>query len=331
MLTKYSSQDAERLQQARLARFCSFIITDFKITIDGSCLILTGCDPHDAIRETNILLFQAFIILGTSRLEIRDADTRLLFTAELESEQIAKNAVLGSPQEERFFKTAQSGEDMTELATTERRVELDLTPTTTMPITVQWSRIANITGETEEELRSRLQTLGTAFYWDDDSWAVPHEIASQLVIRFRFEQGQREAQAMLTGVETEQPTQHSNGRKPQSKTEKPQKLEFQPLKRGVMPTLEKYLAFISNDETTQMDILDHIVKENVKGKRHLTKIIDSYTNSPELDKPQKWQFQVAAKNLMDKRAKGATVTGSESVPESPSVSNDSATAETEAE
>ncbi|MHC5779550.1 hypothetical protein [Nostoc sp.] len=326
MLTKYSHQDAELLQQQRLQRFKSFVLSDevlhkfgesveapnLKITVDGLCLILMGCDPSAAIRETNILLFQAFIILGTSRLEIRDADSSLLlFAAELESEQIA-----------------QSGEEMTELATSERRVEFDLTPTTAMPITVQWSRIANITGETEEELRSRLQTLGTPFYWDNGSWAVPHEIAKELVVRFHFEQGQRAA-AMLTGVEPEQSTQQSNGRKQGSKpkTEKPERLEFQPLKRGVLPTLEKYLAFVSSDEATQAEVLSNIVLENTKGKRHLTKILDSYTRSPELGKPQKWQFQVAAKNLMDKRAKPTTVTEAGSEAESPSVSNDAATEE----
>ncbi|MCC5644733.1 hypothetical protein LC607_17670 [Nostoc sp. CHAB 5824] len=303
MLTEYNLQDAERLQQMKLARFRAFVITDLNIVINDRCLILQGADPQIAIAQSNSLLYQAAIILGTSKLEIYDTDSNLVLAAELESEQIHKK----------------SEEAMT-VATAARSVEFDLTPTQEMPNVVPWNRITSITGETEDELRSRLQALGTPFYWSDDGWAVAHETASQLVIRFRFEQGQREA-AMLLG--TEQPEQQANGHNPQPKhktdsvsnvrgaspsgegaSARASKPEFQPLKRGVTPTLEKYLTCAGDTEARQMTILGDIAQENTKGKRHLSKIVNSYP--PDMEKPTRGEFQVAAIKLMAKRTKQLT-------------------------
>ncbi len=304
MLTDYNPQDAERLQQMRLARFRAFVLTDLNIVVNDRCLILQGADPQIAIVQSNALLYQAAIILGTSKLEIFDADKCLVFAAELKSEQ-----------------THISEEAMT-VATIARSIEFDITPTAVMPSVVPWNRITSITGETEEELRSRLQALGTPFYWSDESWAVAHETASQLIIRFRFEQGQREAAMLLGGIEQpEQPKQDANGHKQEPKSKlnsahendvKASKPEFQPLKRGVTPTLEKYLAFVGDTETRQMEILGDIAEENAKGKRHLSKIVNSYP--PDMEKPTRGEFQVAAKKLMVKRTKQLTSeaeTGSE--------------------
>ncbi|MDM9583157.1 hypothetical protein [Nostoc sp. GT001] len=288
MLTEYNSQDAQRLHTAKLARFQTFVLTDLNITVNEDCLIFRGADPNIVIAQSNSLIQQAAIILGTSKLKIYDTASNLLLAAELKSEEIHK-----------------SEEAMT-VATVSRSVEFDLAPTQEMPNVVPWNRITSITGETEEELRLRLQALGTPFYWSDDSWAVAHETASQLVIHFRMEQGRHEAATLLTEEQT-------NGRKqePKAKTDngsvsnaEPSKPEFQPLKRGVTPTLEKYLTFAGDTESKRAEILGDIAQENTKGKRHLTKIVNSYP--PDMEKPTRGEFQVAAKKLMAKRAKQLT-------------------------
>ncbi|MBW4675905.1 MAG: hypothetical protein KME52_18360 [Desmonostoc geniculatum HA4340-LM1] len=289
MLTEYNSQDAERLQQARLARFRAFVLTDFEIVVGGDRLLLKGADPTIAITQANTLLYQAAIILGTSRLKIY-ADNNLVFAAELKSEQILVR--------EKAMATA----------TAARSVEFDINPTQTQEMldVIPWSRITNITGETEQELRSRLQASGTPFYWSDDGWAVNSETASQLIIRFRFEQGRKEV-AMLLGETTQEGSQ-TNGHiaTPKSKSVRTDsggasKPEFQPLKKGVTPTLEKYLDFVNKDAARQAEILADIAQENTKGKRHLTKIVNSYP--PDIKKPTRGEFQVAAQKLMAKRTK----------------------------
>jgi hypothetical protein len=256
-----------------------------------------GGNPQD---HTASLIQQAAIILGTSKLKIYDTASNLLLAAELKSEQIDES------------------EEAMVAATAARSVEFDLTPTTVMPNVVPWNRITSITGETEEELRSRLKDLGTPFYWSDDSWAVAHETASQLVIHFRMEQGRHEAVTLLTEVGTEQ----TNGRKqePKAKTDngsdrnvEASKPEFQPLKRGITPTLEKYLTFAGDTESKRTEILGDIAQENTKGKRHLTKIVNSYP--PDMEKPTRGEFQVAAKKLMAKRVKQLTAPDAEAANE----------------
>ncbi|MBH8566771.1 hypothetical protein I8748_32245 [Nostoc sp. CENA67] len=295
MLTDYNHQDALRLQQARLARFKTFVITDFHISIVNDCLILQGIEPQTAIAETNSLLCQASIILGTSKLQILDTDSNLVFAAELKSEQTHKS------------------EEVMTAATAARSVEFDMSASATTPVTISWNRIAAITGEKEKELRDRLQVMGVPFYWSDDSWAVGHDVASQLIIRFRAEQGRKEAEMLLAsepaanGHQSPVPSPQSpetNGTKPtKPKAEKP---EFQPLKRGVTPTLEKYLSFVANDESRQSEILNDIATETSKGKRHLTKILSSYPE--DMEKPTRGEFQVAAKKLLNKRSKAQSET-----------------------
>ncbi len=304
MLTDYNPQDAERLHQARLARFRAFVITDLDIAVDGDLLIFKGADPTTAITQANTLLSQAAIVLGTSKLEIFDTDSKLVFAAELKSEQIAESQIGGNLRSE-LSKTHISEEAMT-AATVARSVEFDIAPQQQTPKLVSYQRITSITGETEEELRSRLQASGTPFYWSDGGWAVDGEMAGQLVVRFRFEQGQREA-AMLLGGETTttQGESQTNGHvapaDPKSVRTGASKPDFQPLKKGITPTLEKYLDFVNKDAARQMEILSDIAQENAKGKRHLSKIVNSYP--PEMEKPTRGEFQVAAKKLMAKRAK----------------------------
>ncbi|RCJ20191.1 hypothetical protein A6S26_05565 [Nostoc sp. ATCC 43529] len=293
MLTDYNPQDAERLQLARLARFQAFVVTNLIITVNNDCLILQGADPSLAITQANTLLCQAAIILGTSKLEIFGTDSKLVFAAELKSEQI------------------HISEEAMTAVTAARSVEFELSQSPTMPVTIPWNRIAAITGETEDELRSRLQASGTPFYWSDDGWAVDGDMAGQLVIRFRTEQGQKEA-AMLLGEENnQQPSQEAtNGHKP--KNEKP---EFRPLKKGAGTTLEKYLSFVSDNESRQVQILADIVDENTKGKRHVNKILAAYPD--DMEKPKPSEFFAAAKRLATKRSKAQGETEAAETEEAP--------------
>ncbi|PHJ65170.1 hypothetical protein VF09_03440 [Nostoc linckia z9] len=286
MLTDYNPQDAERLQQARLARFKAFVLTRLVTTVEADRLILQGADPEIAIAQTDALLNQAAIVLGTSKLQIFDTENNLVFAAELKSEQ-----------------TLYSEEAMT-AATAARSVEFELAQSATIPVTVPWNRIAAITGETEDQLRSRLKDSGTPFYWSDDGWAVDGEMARELVIRFRTEQGQKEAAMLLENQGEIQANGHvaRPKSKPTSAGSGASKPDFQPLKKGITPTLEKYLDFVSRDAARQMEILSDIAQENVKGRRHLSKIVSSYSPEAE-EKPTRGEFQVAAKKLMAKRAK----------------------------
>ncbi|NDJ21013.1 hypothetical protein GS682_05005 [Nostoc sp. B(2019)] len=283
-------EDLHHLCVASLGRFVLEIFPEFSIrdvSISESTLVFAGipsAEVNEIIEHTNVLLAEAAIILGTSKLEIYDTDSNLVLAAELESEQI------------------HISEEAMTVATAARSVEFDITPTAVIPTVVSWNRITSITGETEEELRSRLKILGIPFYWSDDSvWGVDANTASQLIIRFRFEQGQREAAMLLENSAQEQPKQQANGHNPQikSKAEKP---EFHPLKKGVTPTLEKYLCFAGKTEDRQQEILADIAQETPKGKRHLTKILNSYPE--DMEKPTRGEFQVAAKKLV-KRIKGS--------------------------
>lgn len=294
MLTEYSPEDAKRLQQARLERFEPFLL-GLSATVAGESLIIQATNPEFAIAQTNILLHQAAIILGTTSLLICSGE-HLVFATELESKQLHK-----------------SEESMT-TATAARSVEFELSPSAATPVVVPWNRITAITGETEAQLRDRIKDSGIPFYWSDDSWALAHETASQLIVRFRTEQGQREA-AMLLGEEQASQPQNparvkkqeagevegaTNGHKP--KAEKP---EFRPLKKGVGPTLEKYLSFVTDNESKQAQILAGIVDENAKGKRHVNKILASYPE--DMDKPGRSDLVAAARRLVTKRNKGQDI------------------------
>jgi hypothetical protein len=54
-------------------------------------------------------------------------------------------------------------------------------------------------------------------------------------------------------------------------------------------------------------------EENTKGKRHLSKIVSSYP--PDVEKPTRGEFQVAAKKLMAKRVKQLSASASGAVNE----------------
>jgi hypothetical protein len=286
-----NSQDTEILRQARLARFRSFVITNLDIVIRGCCLTLQGADPGIAIAKADTLLYQAAIILGTTKLQILDKNSNLVFTAELKSE---------------YLRTKE--EAMT--ATAERAVEFELSPSAATPSVVPWNRITDITGEKEEQLRDRLKALSTPFYWAEETWGVDEHTASQLIIDFRMKQAQGEVE-MLFSKQLDGKTaksvaskpksdEETNGRKP--KAEKTEKPEFAPLKRGATATLEKYLKFIvGDDKERQMEILGDIADEGTKGKRHVNKILNSYPD--DIAKPKASEFYVAASRLMAKRDK----------------------------
>lgn len=292
MLTDYNPQDAKRLQQARLERFQPFLL-GLSATVAGDSLQIQASNPEFAIAQTNILLHQAAIILGTSRLEIR-SNNSLVLVAELKSEQIHK-----------------SEEAMTATAVA-RSVEFDIEPKQQTQKVIPYSKIIGITGEKEAQLRDRLKASGTPFYWIDEDWGVDEGTATQLVVQFRAEQGRREA-AMLLGEQEPAPSsekrdrstkkqpaaEESNGHKP--KAEKP---EFRPLKKGAGPTLEKYLSFTTDNEARQAEILKDISEEGSKSKRHVNKILGSYPE--DMDKPKPSEFYAAAKRLMAKRSKGQT-------------------------
>ncbi|MCC5636277.1 hypothetical protein LC593_10495 [Nostoc sp. CHAB 5844] len=281
----FTPQDTEILQQARLARFQAFTSTNLIIIVKGNRLILQGADPTATIAQADTLLHQAAIILGTSKLQILDTNNNLVFAAELKSEQ------------------TYTAEEVMTAATAQRSVEFEV-ETKELRI-VPFTKITRITNETEKELRQRLQASLTPFHWVDDTWGVDEKTASQLVMDFRIQQGERDVRMLFS---TEQPdpettepatskSEETNGHKP--KAEKP---EFQPLKRGATATLEKYLKFVAgDDETKQMEILSDIADEGTKGKRHVNKILGSYPEDTK--KPKASEFYVAASRLMSKRDK----------------------------
>lgn len=272
-------QDTEILQQARLARFRTFFPLD--IATEASCLKIKTNNPGGVIVQVNILLCHAAIILGTNELQILDTNNNLIFTAELKSEQCTQ---------EDCYMTA---------ATAHKAVEFEASSSAATPDVVTWSRITAIMGEKEEQLRSRLKDTGIPFYWADDTWAVSREVASQLIISFRTEQGQQEAAMLLGGSQPFLDQVPTEGRR-KPKAEKAEKAEFQPLKRGVTATLEKYLKFAAPDnEYRQAEILSDIAEEGAKGKRHVTKILNSYPS--DIAKPKASEFYFAASRLMAKR------------------------------
>ncbi len=286
MFTDYTPQDALRLQQARLARFRSFVLTNLDITIDSHCLTLAGTDPNIVIAQANTWLHQAAIILGTSKLQILDTSNNVIFTAELKSEHPYTT--------EDCYMTA---------ATAQRAVEFEVESKQEL-IIVAHNQITKITNETEQELRDRLKARETPFYWAEETWGVDADTASQLIIDFRTKQAQREVEMLFSPTEVTKPKsvaskseEEVNGHKP--KAEKP---EFQPLKRGATATLEKYLKFVAADnETRQTEILSDLAEEGIKGKRHVNKILGSYPD--DMKKPKASEFYVAASKLLAKRDK----------------------------
>jgi hypothetical protein len=178
-----NSQDTEILRQARLARFRSFVITDLDIVIEGHCLTLQGADPGIAIAKADTLLYQAAIILGTTKLQILDTNNNLVFTVELKSEQCT------TPED--CYMTAATAERAVEFKVESKELKI-----------VAHNQITRITDETEQELRDRLKARETPFYWAEETWGVDADTASQLIIDFRMKQAQREVEMLFSATET---------------------------------------------------------------------------------------------------------------------------------